>query len=163
MKCGSPGAKYRDRLLAVAGHPHLKPRILQQALQHRAVLPLIVHHQDAVLGFAGFQTDDSLPAGPRRSDVGCPRRFQRKFDAKPRSLARRALHVDRTAHQLHELPRDGEAQPGTLVCHRLANLHEGLEDPRLIRPADADPGILHAERERQPSGAIGGSQPPGEG
>ena len=49
-------------------------------------------------------------------------------------------------------------RPVPLCATGLPICTNGLEDPRLIVPADADPGILHAERERQPSGAIGGSR-----
>ena len=54
MKCGRQEPKHLHRLRAVHGHSHLESGILQQAFEHRAVLPLIVDNQDAVFGFAGL-------------------------------------------------------------------------------------------------------------
>ena len=64
------------------------------------------------------------------------------------ALARLALDPDAPAHQLDELRRDGQAQPGAAVLARrrgAIGLAEGLEDRLLLVRRNADAGVADAE------------------
>ena len=72
-------------------------------------------------------------------------------DPEPEGAAepRHAVHGDLAAHQLHQLARDGEPEPGAaaLPGDRGVDLGEALEEPALGLLRDADAGVAHRHLE----------------
>ncbi|MNS25637.1 hypothetical protein D3C72_575360 [compost metagenome] len=61
--------------------------------------------------------------------------------------ARLALYPNAPAHQFHQMPRDGQAQPGATVLAGggAIGLAEGLKQARALLGVHADPGVAHPE------------------
>ena len=83
---------------------------------------------------------------------------QGQFDAEGRTHRPGAAHADRAAHQFHQLPGDGQAQPGSAILagHRAIGLVKRIENPLLVRGRNANSRIAHLET--QPVRGGGGVQ-----
>ena len=74
------------------------------------------------------------------------------------SLAGLALHPDPSAHEAHQLGRNGEPEPRPTEspCRGRVSLRERVEDGGLLLRGDADTGIAHREvqRHRRPARSL---------
>ena len=83
---------------------------------------------------------------------------QRQLEPEGAAARRLAVQADLAAHHLHQLPADGQTQPGAAVPPggRGVGLGEGLEQPVLVGLGDADAGVgdLEAQHDlgRRPAG-----------
>src|SRR3954470_24775388 len=94
---------------------------------------------------AGKASASTYPATSSSTQAVLGRaRVQREGDAEAAALARRALHSDRAAVRLHQLPHERQPQPEPLRLQRagLRAAVELLEDPRLHVWCHPDAGVL---------------------
>ena len=135
---------------------YLHLRRLQQALDHEAVHPVIIHRQHLCLRrrkrlmVAGLFR--SLPAAIRHKIA--QRRFihdsLRQPDRKRRPLAIHTVHLHLPAHKANQAMRQGQPQTGSLhiAVLLLIQPHKILEQILHILVLDADAGIRHPDLQR---------------
>src|SRR5262249_33558175 len=116
----------------------------EEPLEELAVLPLIVHDEDAVDRLAARDAHDRPQRA--RDARGRIAETHRDVERERRSFARAALQTDLSAQERDERPADREPEPGPLLCSP-ADLHEGLEELRLLLRADPGAGVRDLEAE----------------
>ncbi len=145
------GAEQLQRLRAVAGDVGGKPAARELQPDHLLVGLVVLGEQNPQPRRVGRRLRRRFVDGLRLRrllrrdgcgmvDADTHRQTHREPAATPRVAAQR----DAAAHQLHEMARDGQAEPGTAVALGRAQvaLLEGAEQACLGRGVDADP-VVH--------------------
>ncbi|MNX71081.1 hypothetical protein D3C86_1023820 [compost metagenome] len=147
-------------VVAVAARQYAIAAGLQQVAQYVQVDGLVIHHQDEGGAWWGRGQIVALPVRQYEGLLahqlmlylaaveGQAARLaagERQGEGEGGADARLALHEQLPPHQVHQLAGDGKPEPGPLLAHFRAHLHQGLEDVLQVVLGDADAGVCHPD------------------
>ena len=142
-------ARPQKRLCPAADDVVGEPVFLEIGADQHAVDGIVLDHEDM-----SGEPACRPPASVTGDGIGA---LGRDGEPEQAPLARRALAADLAAHQLDEPPRDGEAKSGAAILAAVAvGLNVGLEQPLLLKLAEADAGIGDVEAELELAVGVAG-------
>jgi len=144
-----------DCLAAVLGYSYLKSHPFKQPLQQNRILSLILNDEYAVGGLPRLEPHHLLDVCRLGGDhVGGFSDLNRQFYMEARAPSQRALDLNGSAQQLHEVPADAETQARTLSGFDICRLKERIEYVSLVLRSNTDSGVLHIDRQHDFAGAV---------